>query len=154
MNWLAKVGDAVSSASPDIPDEVREMFDAQVEQVRESQEKVIAHRHTARVMTERAKAQALLLKAAMVEIALGMKPDMFEAESYPASFSEKAVLGLQRHRAPWAALLQKAYEPGLSPVESDPYFQQIAGDSRESLKARMMQLTQEARKAVQILSRF
>jgi superfamily II DNA or RNA helicase len=154
MNWLAKVGDAVSFASPDIPVEVREMFDAQVKLVRESQEKVIAHRHTARFMTERAKAQSLLLKAAMVEIALGMNPDMFEAESYPAAFSEKAVLGLQRHRAPWAALLQKAYEPGLSPVESNPYFQQIVGDSRESLKARIMQLTQDARKAVQILSRF
>ena len=115
---------------------------------------MIANRHIAWMMTERAKAQTLLLKAALVEIALGMKPDMFEAESYPASFSEQAVLGLQRHRAPWAALLQKAYEPGLAPVESDPYFQQIADDSRESLKGRMMQLTQEARKAVQVLSKF
>lgn len=154
LNWLAEVGDAVSSASPDISGEVRELFAAQVEHIRESQEKVIAHRHTARYTTERAKAQSLLLKAAMVEIALGMKPDMFEAESYPASFNEKAVLGLQRHHAPWAALLQKAYQPELSPVESDPYFQQIAGDSRESLKARLMQLTQEARKTVQILSKF
>jgi hypothetical protein len=110
------------------------MFDAQVKLIRESQEKVITNRHTARVMTERVKAQALLLKAAMVEIALGMQPDMFDAESYPASFSEQAVLGLQRHRAPWAALLQKSFETGLSPVESDPYFQKIVGDSRESLK--------------------
>jgi hypothetical protein len=154
MNWLANAKDIASSVSPEITDAMRELFDAQVKRVRESQEKVIANRHTARFMTERAKAQALLLKAAMVEIALGMKPDMFEAESYPASFSEQAVVGLQRHHAPWAALLQKAYEPGLSPVESDPYFQQIVGNSRESLKGRMAQLTQEARKAVQVLSKF
>jgi len=153
-NWLAKSGELISSSVLDIPDGIKEKFDAEVKQVRYGQEKVIANRHTAWRLTERAKAQALLLKAAMVEIAMGMKPDMFEAETYPASFSEQAVIGLQRHRAPWAALLQKAYEPGLSPVESDPYFLQIANDSRESLKGRMMQLTQEARRAVQVLSKF
>jgi len=67
---------------------------------------------------------------------------------------ERSLIVLALAGSTGAALLQKAYEPGLSPIESDPYFQQIAGDSRESLKARMMQLTQEARKAVQILSRF
>lgn len=151
---LVRAKDARAPVSPPLLEEARRMFDEQFNSIQESRKTVIAHTKKAQSMTERVKAKRLLLKAAMVEIALGIKPDMFDTEAYPSSFSEQAVLGLERHRAPWSSLLKLAYEPGLRPVEADPYFQQIVNDSRESLKGRMNQLTQEARKMVQTLSRL
>lgn len=152
--WLSQAGESQVSTPPDALTEAMKTFDARVQSMRDGQAQKNAQRRKARYLTERFRAQRLLLKAAMVEIALGRKPDLFETEAYPVSFDEQAVLGLQRHRAPWSALLKLAFEPNLAPVETDPYFQQIVNDACESLKGRMNQLTQEARKMVQILSRL
>jgi hypothetical protein len=88
----------------------------------------------------------------MIEIALGRSPEFFETEIYPSSFSENSVINLQRHGFPWKALLRLAYESGLIPEETDPYFIRIRTEKRESLKGRFGQLTQEARRVVQQLS--
>lgn len=109
-------------------------------------------RRTAEYLTLRVKAQTLLLRATMVEVALGRQPEMFDTETYPSSFTEAAVRGLQRHGFPWRPLLALAWEDGLKPTEDDPYFQRIASDKRESLKGRHSQLAQDARKVVQELS--
>jgi hypothetical protein len=113
---------------------------------------VIQLRHKAEYLTLRVRAQNVLLQATIVEIALGRSPEMFETEIYPSHFTEEAVVGLQRHGFPWKPLLTLAWVPGLKPEESDPYYQKIASDKRESLKGRFHQLVQEARGLVQLLS--
>ncbi len=95
-----------------------------------------------------AKARRLLEKAALVEIALGQQRSLFEAESYPTSFSETAVIGLKRHKSPWSWLLVAAIHDGAllpKPQRSDPFFEQICNDKPENLKALFGQLTDEAR---------
>ena len=156
IGTLPELQDALEKPShgPDISAQARALFAGQVQEIQERQSAVLGNRRKAQYMTELVKARRVLLKAAAVEIALGLQPDLFDPQQYPITFNEHAVKGLQRHRAPWAALLQLAYEPGLSPSESDPYYQQIAHDSRDSLKSRFNQLTQEARKAVQALSKL
>ena len=67
-------------------------------------------------------------------------------------FNEEAVLGLQRHGFPWSALLKLAYEDGLSPAEQDPYYQEIAGDWRETLKDKFARLKNEAKEKVKTLN--
>ena len=99
-----------------------------------------------------AKARRLLEKAALVEIALGQQRSLFEAENYPTSFSETAVIGLKRHKSPWSWLLVVAAygdTPLPKPQRSDPFFEQIRNDSPEKLKALFMQLTDEARPIAQ-----
>ena len=88
----------------------------------------------------------------MIEIALGQQPDLFEADVYPAAFSEEAMLGLQRHGFPWGPLLALAYEDGLAPREDDAYYQEISGDKRNALKSRLVQLGDEAKTAVRVLN--
>ena len=73
-------------------------------------------------------------------------------DTYHSAFDEQAVLNLKRHGYPWSPLLKLVFDPGLKPEENDPYFQRIASDSRESLKGRFSQITQEARRIVQALS--
>ena len=50
-------------------------------------------------------------------------------------------------------LLQLAYDQGLAPREEDPFYQQIQSNGRESLKGRLNQLAEEARRAVQVVKR-
>jgi hypothetical protein len=99
-----------------------------------------------------AKARRLLEKAALVEIALGRQRSLFEAENYPTSFSETAVIGLRRHKSPWSWLLVAAAygdAPLPKPQRSDPFFEQICNDKPEKLKALFAQLTDEARPIAQ-----
>jgi hypothetical protein len=72
-------------------------------------------------------------------------------ETYPAAFSTEAVRGLQRHGFPWGPLAL-AFEEGLSPRETDPYYQSVANDKRETLRAKFTQLRGEARGLVQVLT--
>jgi len=104
-------------------------------------------------LAERDRAQRLLIKATLVELALGRQPALLDTETYPAAFNEQAVSGLARHGFPWGPLIQLAYDAGLSPAETDPYYMQIQNANRDSLKGRFNQLTEEARKAVRTVKR-
>jgi len=130
----------------------RGLFAAETQRLRDAQQAIIQHRRTATHLAERVKAQRVLSKVALVEIALGQQRSLFDADVYPASFSEQAVTGLQRHGAPWRALLQLAFERGVCPKEDDPYYAQIKNENRDSLKARFGQLKNEARQAVERLN--
>jgi len=122
-----------------------DLFAGETRRLRDTQQAIAQHRHNATHLAERVKAQRLLIKAAFVEIALGQQRTLFDADVYPASFSEQAVTGLQRHGAPWRTLVHLAFETGLRPQEDDTFYLQIKSDSRESLRARFAQLTNEAR---------
>lgn len=150
-DWLEKPDLSTSATIGDL-DQAHASLQADYVSLIKRHAEVIQLRRKAEYLTLRVKAQYLLLRAAMVEIALGRSPEMFETEIYPFDFTEAAILGLQRHGFPWKPLLVLAREPGLKPEESDPYFQKIASDKRESLKGRFNQLVQEARHLVQLLS--
>jgi SNF2 family DNA or RNA helicase len=124
---------------------------ADYDSLAKKQAEIVQMRYKAEYLTWRVKAQNLLLHAAMVEIALGRSPEMFETEVFPSTFLEGSVLGLQRHGFPWRPLLALAYDSGMKPEETDPYFIKIHTDTRESLKGRFNQLTQEARRVVESL---
>ncbi len=123
-------------------------FDATVTELKSHYAKVEQFRQTAHRQALRAKAQRLLIKAALVELAIGQQPGMFDGTRYPTAFDESAVLGLQRHKYPWTALVRLAYEQGMAPSRDDPYYRQIAGNTREQLMGRFTQLREEARKMV------
>jgi hypothetical protein len=94
--------------------------------------------------TLRAKAQRLLIKAALVEIALGQEQELFEEAAYPTSFDENAVKGLRRHDVPWTWMLKIGYEPGLRPAATDPYWVDIKILARDKLRERFRALTIQA----------
>jgi SNF2 family DNA or RNA helicase len=127
-------------------------FQSAVSEVFQHQRDVIKRRRYANFLAEKAKVQRLLVKASLVELALGQQPELVEKETYPSAFNEQAILGLQRHGYPWGALLRLAYEQGLSPHEVDPFFQQIKESARDSLKGRLFQLSEEAKKGVRLLN--
>lgn len=128
------------------------LFQRAKEDLFRRQKEVIKRRKLGYFLAEKAKGQRILIKAALVELALGQQPELLEKEIFPTAFTEQAIQGLQRYGFPWGPLLQLAYEDHLSPQVEDPFFRQIKDSSRDSLKGRFSQLADEARKNVQSLS--
>lgn len=129
-----------------------EKFERTASQILERYNAIIQYRRAAEFLSHKKRAQIILVKAALVEIALGLQTDMFETESYPTAFNEHAIMGMQRHRFPWSALLQLAFETGLTPKEEDPYFKKISAENKKSLKSRFAELAKEAREIIPLLS--
>ncbi|MGC8781084.1 MAG: hypothetical protein ACP5UQ_09490, partial [Anaerolineae bacterium] len=145
---------AIPQAGPadnSLAGEAQACFALELTQATERQADIIRRRRRAHYLAVRARAQLLLLRAALVELALGQSSDRFDGDVYPTEFNEQAVLGLQRHGFPWGALLKLAFTPGLVPQAEDPFFKQIAGEKREVLKGRFAQLKDEARKMLTML---
>jgi hypothetical protein len=144
---------AQANASDDsLLSEAQACFARELARATESHADVVRRRRKAHYLAARAKAQLLLLRAALVEVALGQSPALFDADVYPLEFDEQAVLGLRRYGFPWAPLLKLAYQPGLAPNPRDEFFLKIAGEKRETLLGRLHQLTGEARELVKVLS--
>jgi len=139
--------------SPDSIASAQAIFENQVQDIQRAQSEVLKHRRMAVYLAEYARAQRLLIQAALVEIALGQQPELLVGEIYPSAFITEAVYGLQRHRYPWSALVSLAYEVNLAPSPNDPYFSEIRNQSRESLRARFNQLTAQARELVPRISK-
>jgi superfamily II DNA or RNA helicase len=99
-----------------------------------------------------ARTAQLLLHAALVELALGRQPDMFEREAYPAAFDEAAIVGLKRHGYPWAPLLIVTRGHLVAPRPTDPFFVEIQGERADQLKRRFVALKQRAERLVQELA--
>ena len=125
-------------------DEAETHFREQVSALRSAYEERSAEFVAMQRSTLRAKAQRLLLKAALVEIALGHEQELFEEAAYPTSFDDNAVKGLRRHKAPWTWMLQIGYEPGLQPAATDPYWAEIKSLARNKLRERFQSLTAQA----------
>jgi hypothetical protein len=95
--------------------------------------------------TLRAKARRLLVKAALVEIALGQQQELFDEAAYPTSFDENAVKGLRRYGVPWTWMLKIGFEQGLRPGDTDPYWTEVKNLARDRLSERFVALTGQAR---------
>ena len=147
-----KAGAQPEVADDSLASEAQICFDLELAQAEERHAAIIHRHRRAHYLAVRARAQLLLLRAALVELALGQSPILLDGDVYPAEFNEQAVLALQRHGFPWGPLLKLAFTPGLTPDADDPYFTQIAGEKREALKGRMNQLKDVAKKAVVELS--
>jgi hypothetical protein len=132
--------------------EAQACFALELTQAAERHADIVRRQRTAHYLTVRSKAQFLLLRVALVEIALGQSPALFDGDVYPSEFNEQAVLGLRRHGFPWAPLLKLAHQPGLAPDPSNDFYLKIAGEKRESLVGRLNQLKGEARELVKTLS--
>lgn len=96
-----------------------------------------------------ARAARLLLDAALVELALGQQPGLFDQEAYPVAFDEAAVIGLKRHKYPWAPLLKLAHSQIEAPRPTDPFFVKIQSEPVERLKRRFDTLKQRAVRVLQ-----
>jgi len=100
--------------------------------------------HIRQRQTLQIRARDLLCNAALVEIALGQQPQLFDMDAYPAGFSDTAITGLKRHNSPWSWMLKYGYVPGLRVSDDDPYWAQVQGLARDELKKTFGRLTAEA----------
>lgn len=130
-------------------------LELEAQELRVRQAAVIQQRKRAVYLAERARAQRILVRAALVELALGQQPDLLEGEEdYPNVFGVGAVRGLRRHGYPWKPLFQLAWEDHLVPQATDPEWPEYREMSREKLKSTFKSLAEQAREAVQRLALF
>jgi superfamily II DNA or RNA helicase len=94
----------------------------------------------------------VLLRAALVELALGQRPDLFRGAPLPWEFSEEAVRGLRRHKYPFAPLFHLVETAGLTPLPTDPYFIGCQSESVDVLRRRFEQLRLRAVELVKQLA--
>jgi hypothetical protein len=131
------------------PDAAEALFRDQVTVLRKAYEERSAEFVDMQKSTLRAKARRLLVKAALVEIALGQQQELFDEAAYPSSFDQNAVKGLRRHGVPWTWMLKIGFEQELRPAQSDPYWAEIKNLARERLQERFIALTTQAREVHQ-----
>jgi hypothetical protein len=72
----------------------------QVRAINQQYQTRIANHSSQYLATLQARARRLLLKGALVEIALGQQRTLFSEENYPYNFDESAIIGLKRHKSP------------------------------------------------------
>lgn len=145
---------SVESELPAWPDEIldeaKAIFSARVSEVQQRESMLTRQRQEAERLSLEEQGRQLLLKAALIEIALGQKPDLF-GESLPWEFSPKAVEGLRRHKFPFAPLLRLVAAHDLDPSPADPYLVSLQGDSPETLRRKFEQLKLQASALVEQL---
>ena len=134
---------AIAAAQEDLKSAV----EAEWEAIANARSRLEEAQHSA----QEARAARLLLKAALVELALGQQPGLFDQEVYPATFDKAAVVGLRRHRYPWAPLLKIARAHIQPPRPTDPFFVQIQNKTAVQLKRHFETLTQQA---IRLLKEF
>ena len=76
-DWLESHKDK-AIVSSEILDQAKTLLQIDYEGIRQGQADIIQHRRKAEYLTQRVKAQSLLLRAAMVEIALGKSPEILK----------------------------------------------------------------------------
>ncbi|NCC31349.1 MAG: DEAD/DEAH box helicase, partial [Chloroflexia bacterium] len=139
-NWSEELRQAAVEA-------MQERIAARAEQLRS----VIENRQRAEKLAHEAEARDILLHAALVEIAMGQHLDIFD-HALPQAFSEQAIIGLKRHRFPFAPLLRLVNIENLQPSPIDPFYVQIQNSSRDALQRQFDQLRARAEEAVKALA--
>ncbi len=126
----------------------RQQFEQQVQTIIQRYQARVAEHAAQYRATLQARARRLLLKGALVEIALGQQRTLFTQEVYPLNFDESAVAGLKRHKSPWSWLLVINGTPLPQPSSTDSFFDRIRNDKPEKLKEHFRDLAEEAREIV------
>lgn len=105
----------------------------------------------ARQSSVEASLKELLLQAALVEIALGQKPDLFSQNRYPSSFSEMAVQGLGRHNYPFGPALKLVSVGDLHPRPTDPFYLEVQNEPSDRLQQRLTDIRRALERQVREL---
>jgi superfamily II DNA or RNA helicase len=123
-------------------------LEAKVQAEWTTMEKAQAQLHEAQRGALKARAARLLLDAALVELALGQQPSLFDDKTYPAAFNQNAVLSLRRHGYPWGPLVGQAHSFIQDPRPTDPFFVEIQGEEASRLERRFGRLEEQAKRLV------
>ena len=118
-------------------------FERRLSTIQQREATIIRVRREAKRRALEEQARQLLLRAALIEIARGQAPNLF---------NEDTVIALKHHGYPFAPLLRLVDVSGLTPAVTDPYYQMIWTASRESLTSRFEQLKKEADSIVRPLA--
>jgi len=102
--------------------------------------------------TREEEGRQLLLKAALIELAITRLRELWDEPS-SVEFSEETIRGLRRKGYPFAPLLKLVNVEGLRPAPTDPFFLRIQGDSREALGRRMAFVSTRVKELVEQLGR-
>jgi hypothetical protein len=94
----------------------------------------------------------LLLKAALIELAIARLRELWDEPS-SVEFSEETIRGLRRKGYPFAPLLKLVNVEGLRPAPTDPFFLRMQGESREALARRMASISTRMKELVEQLGR-
>ncbi len=130
----------------------RDDFEREHAALLQQQMQVVAVRQRAERLALEEQARQTLLRAALVELALGQQPELFAEEALPVAFTEEAVTGLRRHGYPFAPLLRLVNVDGLRPGPTDPFYAAVQGQSREALRRRFVVLRDKATRLVGLLT--
>jgi superfamily II DNA or RNA helicase len=157
VNSLAEL----EAALDDVPDAeawsdaalelARADFEPERTQLQEQMTKVATSRHQAERLALEEQGRELLVRAALVELAMAQQPELFGEETLPTAFTEQAILGLRRHGYPFAPLLTLVPLGGTRPKPTDPWYLRIQGLSRESLRGQFSALEDKAKGLVERL---
>jgi ERCC4-related helicase len=124
------------------------MFSSALEDVVEQLRRVDSDRYKAELLALTEEARQILIRTALVELAEGQNPDLFD-EALPHGFGSEAVQALKRHGTPYKALLKIAGAEELSAEPTHPFFLALQGLPPEALKRRHEALRQEGLEVVQ-----
>ena len=136
--------EAVTSACED--------FERKAAALLQQQARVVTVRQRAERLALEEQARQTLLRAALVELALGQQPELYEEEALPVAFTEEAITGLRRHGYPFAPLLRLVNVDGLRPSPTAPFYATVQGRSRETLRRRFVVLRNKATRLVGLLT--
>jgi hypothetical protein len=148
----AYAGEPTGDWSEEAVAAAREDFRREAAAQLQRQAEVVTARKQAERLALEEQGRQTLLQAALVELAMGQQPELFEKEALPMAFTQEAVTGLRRHGYPFAPLLRLANVEGLRPSPTDPFYTKIQGESRESLKRQLVVLRERAAGLVSVLA--
>ncbi len=126
-------------------------FDHERAKIQEQMIKVATSRRQAERLALEEQGRELLVRAALVELAMAQQTEMFEEQALPTAFTEQAILGLKRHGYPFAPLLTLVPLDGTRPSPTDAWYVHIQGRSRESLQGHFSALEHQAKDLVERL---
>jgi hypothetical protein len=121
-------------------DEAERIFQASIKRTLTNVESTNLHRTEAHTRAVHERARLLLLRAAMIELAIAEQPDLLSEQGVPFEFSEEAVLRLGRRGYPFSGLLRSVDMLGLRPSPADPFFADVRSESREVLRRRFEEI--------------
>jgi len=132
---------------------VRVEFEREVQGQVRQRARVVAERQRAEHLAVEEQARQTLLRAALVELAMGQQPELISQGDLPAAFAPEAIAALRRHGYPFAPLLKLVNTEGMQPSPTDPFFTQLQGQPRSVLDRRLAALRERAVRLVEALAK-
>lgn len=133
----------------------RQDFESLITNEADRLEKIEDAQERGRVLALREEVRRLLLKAALIEIALAQHQTMFDEQVF-LDFNEEAILQLKRHKYPFTGLIRKLTEvgalQGLRPSPTDSFYLRIKDQRPELLRRRFEGIRETAEKLLSAIA--